>query len=226
MKRKITALRLKRYHLLKAMGYRYVSEDTATSLSSFVSRKQLFSGNEDFETLRKQVSSCHLCPLSKVRRRVVIPKTSTHIRVMFIGYFPGMAEDSSGIPFSGRSGVMLQNMIRNVLKLDPQQCYSTYVIKCKPSASATDYAEYAEICGSYLKYEIKFASADVIVSLGAEPFNYLTRDNKTIEELRGIRHRYENTPLIVTYDLGYLMKNPGKKAEALQDLMSVKRLLG
>jgi DNA polymerase len=218
-------LHLKKMMLLKAMGYRYVQSVTLDHMQSKRSMKNELA--EDIETLREQIGSCHLCELSKYREHVVIGEGISGADVMFVGTYPGMAEDASGKAFAGRSGQMLEKMIRNVLHTLPEKCYFTYLIRCKPSSDSMSVDTYAERCGVYLLREIELIRPKVIVSLGVETFNFLMHEHKNIEEARGMTHRYnDDTPLVVTYSPVFLLRNPGKKAEALQDLMSVKRLLG
>jgi len=223
MRTRLALLYLKRTLLLKAIGYNYL--DTIDLKKTAIASLATDCLANDIESLAKQIEKCHLCELSKVRTHAVAGKGNFYPIITFIGEYPGLAEDSNGEPFSGRSGQMLDNMIRHVLHLDPSDCYFTYLIKCLPSTHLDEIGKYADICSAFLEKELAVLQPKLIVSLGTAAFDRLTGTIRPIEELRRHLHHYKNIPLAVTYSPTFLLKNPGKKPEAMEDLLFIKSIL-
>jgi len=223
MTRLLPLLQLKRALLLRALGYRYTDEtiDVSPRQPSSTSAPD----TTDLASLKRTIDACHLCELSKTRTRAVTGRGSDSPVIMFVGEYPGLAEDSSGEAFSGRSGQMLRQMIENVLFLHVNECYITYLIKCTPSQQHRKLGTYTEMCAPYLEQEIALLSPRIIVSLGSGAFDRLTGNTRPLEEVRQTLGHYGDIPVVATYAPTYLLKNPGKKRDAMQDLLFIKSLL-
>jgi len=218
MKNLKNALLLKQLYQLKSLSYHY------TSLTPYTN-KESFTLPHNLESLAKQASECHLCPLSKSRKSVVFGEGNPNAEVLFVGEAPGAMEDNVGKPFLGSLDRLLSKMIENVLMLSKEDVYLTYLLKCHPYNNTPITTTQAYTCNPYLLKQIDLIQPKVIVALGATAYHYLTGDSGSITQIRGVIRKEKNYAIVPTYDLGYILKNPTIKKEVLDDLLKVKSLL-
>ena len=220
MKNLYNALLLKQLYQLKELGYRY----TDTKPFSQTKQSSLELPNSMIK-LQKQIQNCHLCSLSKSRSNVVLGEGKEQADIMFVGNMPLEMEDATGKIFLGRGGEMLTAMIEKVLGLKRSEVYITNLLKCHPLASQGLHETQFHTCKAYLFKEIELVKPKIIITLGKEPYHYLTNDTSDVKEIRGNVSTNENYTLIPTYHPNFLLKNPSFKREVLGDLQKVKGLL-
>ncbi len=219
MKNLHNALLLKQLSGLKQMGYLY----TDLTLPSYrASDLQLPS---TMDALIKQAIGCHLCELSKTRKKVVFGEGNPHAAIMFVGEGPGATEDDSGRPFVGRAGELLTNMIEKVLFIPRSEVYITNIVKCRPPNNRPPSPTEAHTCLPYLKKQIETIQPRIIVALGATAYHYLTGDESKITQIRGSVLEQSGYKLIATYHPSYLLRNPSAKKEAFEDMKLVKSMM-
>tara|TARA_E500000331_G_scaffold355717_1_gene411944 strand:+ start:472 stop:915 length:444 start_codon:yes stop_codon:yes gene_type:complete len=118
---------------------------------------------------------------------------------MFIGEAPGAEEDRLGVPFVGRSGKLLDNLLLEEMNMDRSACYISNVVKCRPPENRNPKSEEIESCRPYLETQLEIIKPRVIITLG----NFATRlllDTKIgITELRGKKYEYLGCILIPTF---------------------------
>ncbi len=220
MKNLKNALLLKQLYQLKQLGYRY------TDITPFQEEKVDLALPDTLESLQKQALACHLCELSKSRKKVVFGEGNPHADILIIGEGPGATEDSSGKPFVGRSGEVLTKMLQNVLGLSRNDVYITNIVKCRPPNNRVPTPTEAHTCQSYLLKQIALIQPRLILTLGATAYHYLTGDDTGITKIRGTIHTYGKATLLPTYHPSYLLRNPSAKKEVMVDLLKVKELMG
>ena len=219
MKNLRNALLLKQLYQLKQLGYNY------TNITAYKEDELDLSLPNTLESLQKQAQNCHLCELSKSRQKVVFGEGNPHADLLFIGEAPGATEDSSGKPFTGRSGELLTKMIENVLQLSRSDVYITNIVKCRPPNNQVPTPTQAHTCQPYLLKQIELIKPKLIVTLGATAYHYLTGDETGITKIRGILHKQNGYTIIPTYHPSYLLRNPSAKKEVFEDLLKVKDLM-
>jgi DNA polymerase len=219
MKNLKNALLLKQLYIQKEIGFCY------TSLMPYCDDEPNLSLPHNLEELQKQANSCHLCQLSKSRTNVVFGGGNPKARLMFVGEGPGATEDSMGKPFVGKSGELLTKMIENVLLLKREDVYIANIVKCRPPNNRTPHEEEAYTCLPYLQKQIELIKPQIIVSLGATAYRYLTNDTTSITKIRGTIYTQNGYKLIPTYHPSYLLRNPSAKKEVFEDLKLIKSLL-
>ena len=219
MKNLLNALLLKQLYQLKQLGYKY------TNITAYKKDELKLSLPNTLESLKKQVQNCHLCELSKSRRKVVCGEGDPHADLLFIGEAPGATEDSSGKPFVGRSGELLTKMIENVLQVSRSDVYITNIVKCRPPNNQVPTPSQAHTCQPYLLKQIELIKPKLIVTLGATAYHFLTGDETAISKVRGTLHKQNGYTLIPTYHPSYLLRNPSAKKEVFEDLLKVKDLM-
>ncbi len=219
MKNLRNALLLKQLYQLKQLGYNY------TNITAYKEDELNLSLPNTLEALKKQAQNCHLCELSKSRQKVVFGEGDPHANLLFIGEAPGATEDSSGKPFTGRSGEVLTKMIENVLNISRSDVYITNIVKCRPPNNQVPTASQAHTCQPYLLKQIELIKPKLIVTLGATAYHFLTGDETGISKVRGTVHKQNDYILIPTYHPSYLLRNPSAKKEVFEDLLKVKELM-
>jgi uracil-DNA glycosylase len=176
--------------------------------------------------IRADIGECTRCPLAFTgRHTIVFADGDPNARLMFVGEGPGADEDAQGLPFVGRAGQLLNNMI-NAMGLKREQVYIANVVKCRPPQNRTPEPEEANTCMQFLWRQIDIVRPEIIVALGATAATYLLGGKASLASLRGRIHNVRDAKLIVTYHPAYLLRDPRQKAEAWKDLQIAMKELG
>ncbi|HJV62030.1 MAG TPA: uracil-DNA glycosylase [Albitalea sp.] len=189
----------------------------------------------DWTALRDAVAACTACKLCKGRRQTVFGIGHPRAQWMIVGEAPGEQEDIQGEPFVGKSGQLLDNMLR-ALGLsrhatpsqgqgaaaplgDPaRQVYIANTLKCRPPGNRNPEPDELAQCEPFLIRQIALVQPKLILAMGRFAVQSLLRSSEPIGRLRGRVHRYQGVPLIVTYHPAYLLRNLEDKARAWDDL--------
>jgi uracil-DNA glycosylase family 4 len=177
------------------------------------------------QIIREDIGECTRCALHKGRNKLVFGDGSPTARLMFVGEGPGADEDAQGIPFVGRAGQLLNNMIA-AMGLTREEVYIANVVKCRPPGNRTPEPEEGATCSPFLFRQIDVVRPQVLVALGATAATYLLGSRQPLAGLRGRVHAVRGTQLIVTYHPAYLLRDPRQKKEAWADLQIAMRELG
>ncbi|MGA7343755.1 MAG: uracil-DNA glycosylase [Terracidiphilus sp.] len=177
------------------------------------------------QLIREDIGDCTRCALHKGRNKIVFADGSPTARLMFVGEGPGADEDAQGLPFVGRAGQLLNNMI-SAMGLKREEVYIANVVKCRPPGNRTPEPEEANTCSPFLFRQIDVVGPQVLVALGATAATYLLGQRQPLAGLRGRVHAFRGMSLIVTYHPAYLLRDPRQKKEAWADLQIAMRELG
>lgn len=177
------------------------------------------------QAIREDIGDCTRCPLHQGRHTIVFGQGDPNARLMFVGEGPGADEDAQGLPFVGRAGQLLNNMIA-AMGLSREQVYIANVVKCRPPNNRTPEPEEANTCSPFLFRQIDVIRPQVLVALGATAATYLLGQRQPLAALRGRVHAVRGVSLIVTYHPAYLLRDPRQKKEAWADLQIAMRELG
>lgn len=177
----------------------------------------------DWPELRSAVAACTACPLCEGRRQTVFGVGHPHAHWMIVGEAPGEQEDRQGEPFVGKSGRLLDNMLRSIALTrgedEPaRQVYIANTIKCRPPGNRNPTPDELAKCEPFLIRQVQLVQPKIILALGRFAVQSLLRSSEPIGRLRGRVHRYQGVPLIVSYHPAYLLRNPEDKAKAWDDL--------
>jgi DNA polymerase len=177
------------------------------------------------QLIRDEIGDCTRCALHSGRTKVVFGDGSPAARLMFVGEGPGADEDAQGLPFVGRAGQLLNNMIA-AMGLKREEVYIANVVKCRPPGNRTPEPDEANTCSPFLFRQIDVVRPEVLVALGATAATYLLGQRQPLAGLRGRVHSFRGARLIVTYHPAYLLRDPRQKKEAWADLQIAMRELG
>jgi len=181
---------------------------------------------EALAAIRAEIGDCTRCPLAYAgRRTIVFGDGDANARLMFVGEGPGADEDTSGIPFVGKAGQLLNNMIQ-AMGLKREQVYIANIVKCRPPANRVPEPVEANTCDQFLLQQIDVVQPQVIVALGSTAATYLLGVKQSLSALRGKWHSCRGAKLAVTYHPAFLLRDPGMKGEAWKDLQRVMAEMG
>lgn len=175
--------------------------------------------------LRQDVAACTLCGLCQTRNKTVFGSGNPHTQILFVGEAPGADEDRQGEPFVGKAGALLTDIIEKGFKIPRPEVYICNVLKCRPPENRDPNPEEMMHCEPYLVRQIELIQPRVIVALGRIAAQALLKTNTPIGKLRGSWHTYQGIPLRATFHPAYLLRNPGDKRLAWDDVKEVLRFL-
>ncbi|ASJ10575.1 uracil-DNA glycosylase [Thermococcus sp. P6] len=122
--------------------------------------------------LEERIRECRKCPLGELRTNAVPGAGSYYARVMFVGEAPGYWEDQKGLPFVGRAGKVLDELLAGI-GLSRDDVYITNVVKCRPPNNRDPTEEEIRACSPYLDRQIDLIRPKVIVPLGRHSMRYI-----------------------------------------------------
>jgi uracil-DNA glycosylase len=173
------------------------------------------------EAIRTEIGDCTRCPLAYAgRHHIVFGDGDPNARLMFVGEGPGADEDAQGLPFVGKAGQLLDNMI-GAMGLKREQVYIANIVKCRPPANRVPEPVEANTCSPFLLQQIDVVQPQVIVALGATAATYLLGVRQSLASLRGSWHSCRGAKVAVTYHPAFLLRDPRQKGEAWKDLQRV-----
>jgi uracil-DNA glycosylase len=175
--------------------------------------------------IREDLGECTRCKLHKTRHKIVFGDGSEKARLVFIGEGPGADEDAQGLPFVGRAGKLLTQMIE-AMGLQRKDVYICNVVKCRPPENRTPEPDEVQTCSPYLLRQIDAINPKVIVCLGAVAAKTLLETTRGISHFRGEWQEWRGRKLMATYHPAYLLRNPPAKADVWKDLQKVMAELG
>jgi uracil-DNA glycosylase family 4 len=176
---------------------------------------------DDWDTLRAQAAACTACTLHETRTHVVFGVGNPNADVMVIGEAPGFYEDQQGEPFVGRAGQLLNAMLE-AIDLNREKVYIANILKCRPPNNRDPLPEEVELCTHFLEKQIALVQPKILLAVGRIAAHFLLKTKTSLSQLRGKFHSYQNIPLMVTFHPAYLLRTPGDKGKAYQDLLLLK----
>jgi DNA polymerase len=209
---------LQNLYRLKAIGFDYTDP-------FYVNEKNTHEAPKTLNELAKNISTCHLCDLSKSRQQTMSGYGNPDAQLMIVDFSVSMNEDNSNSYYAGRSGESLTNMIEKVIGLKIEDVYFTHAVKCKPLNSNIPSASEWDSCKSYLFSQIEFVKPKVIVTLGEDAYFKLTNEDEDFQSVRGHVIDFKKYKLIPIYHPQFLLRNPELKKIALNDLKTIKSCL-
>jgi len=181
--------------------------------------------NDSLERIRADIGDCKRCRLCERRTNIVFGDGSGKAELVFIGEGPGHDEDVQGLPFVGRAGKLLTQMIE-AMGLQRRDVYICNVVKCRPPENRAPEKDEIAICSPFLLRQLDVIAPKVIVCLGAVAAKTLLKTNRGISHFRGEWLDYRSSKLMATYHPAYLLRNPNAKPEVWKDLQKVMAVLG
>jgi DNA polymerase len=175
--------------------------------------------------VREDLGECARCKLHKTRNKIVFGDGSAKAQLVFVGEGPGADEDAQGLPFVGRAGKLLTQMIE-AMGLQRSDVYICNVVKCRPPGNRQPEPDEVEKCSPFLFRQLDVLQPKVIVCLGATAAQTLLQTNRGISHFRGQWMDFRGYKMLATYHPAYLLRNPAAKVDVWKDLQKVMAELG
>jgi DNA polymerase len=172
------------------------------------------------EAVRLELGECTRCPLCENRNRIVFGDGNPDAALMFIGEGPGQEEDRRGLPFVGRAGELLTQMIEGGLEIPRSEVYICNIVKCRPPKNRTPHPDEIATCKPFLDGQIDAVKPRTIVALGRPATSLLLGREVPITKVRGTMHEYRGIPLMPTFHPAYLLRQytPENRRVVWEDL--------
>ena len=206
-------------------GDRSRTSDRAAEQQSPKSMAESPTPLSELAAIREDIGDCTRCKLCKLgRKQIVFGVGNPNADLMFVGEAPGRDEDIQGIPFVGRAGQKLTQIIEAIgLKRD--DVYIANVIKCRPPENRNPEPDEVEQCEPFLFRQIDTIKPKVIVALGTFAAKSLLKTTESISRLRGRVYDYRGAKLVPTFHPAFLLRNPSCRREVWEDMKKVRALL-
>ncbi len=179
-------------------------------------------------SILEDLAECRRCGLHAGRNKIVFGSGNEQAKLVFVGEGPGADEDEQGLPFVGRAGQLLTQMIdgtaaREGIPIKRSDVYICNIVKCRPPGNRTPEPDEMEICGQFLERQLAAMRPKAICALGATAAKFLTRSKEGVTRMRGNWFKWRDIPVMVTYHPSYLLRayNVQAKREAWEDLKKV-----
>jgi DNA polymerase len=153
---------------------------------------------EQLAVLAAQAAACTRCRLAENRINVVFGSGNPNADVMFVGEGPGQREDEQGLPFVGRSGELLEQLLGEI-GLVRSDVYIGNVVKCRPPKNRDPRPDEIDACKGYLRTQLQLIQPKVVVTLGNFASKLLLRTDTGITRLRGNAYEWWGRFLVPTF---------------------------
>jgi len=175
--------------------------------------------------IREDIGDCKRCRLCEARNKIVFGDGSPSAQLVFVGEGPGHDEDVQGLPFVGRAGKLLTQMIE-AMGLRREDVYICNIVKCRPPGNRQPERDEVATCSPFLDRQLAVIRPKAIVCLGNVAAQTLLGTNKSISQFRGQWFDFRGTKLLATYHPAFLLRTPSAKSEVWTDLKKVMAELG
>ena len=182
-------------------------------------------GDDPWSALQACVRDCRRCGLHEGRTQTVFGAGAHPAEWMVVGEAPGAEEDRQGEPFVGAAGQLLTAMLA-AIGLARASVFIANVLKCRPPGNRDPKPEEVAECLPYLEQQVSLVRPRIILAFGRIAAQNLLGTEATLGSLRGVVHRFGplNTPVVVTYHPAYLLRSPGEKRKAWEDLKFARQI--
>ena len=184
---------------------------------------------KNLDELFEALKSFNGCTLKLTAKNTCFADGTPHSKLMLVGEAPGREEDLQGIPFVGRSGMLL-NRILAAIGLKREDVYIANTIPWRPPGNRTPTPMETELCRPFIERQIELSAPEILVALGGPAMQVLTGVKNGIIRTRGqwLSHKLENgktIPVMPTFHPAYLLRTPSQKKLAWADFLEIRNAL-
>ena len=177
---------------------------------------------DTWEALKQDCMACRGCALADTRTNVVFGDGAEDAEILLIGEGPGQHEDEQGVPFVGRAGQLLDDMLE-IIGLDRTKVYIANVVKCRPPQNRDPLNVEQEACRPWLDRQIALVNPKIIVCLGRIAAMALIREDFRITREHGQWFDRDGRRIMATYHPSALLRDVDKRPEAFMDLRALRK---
>jgi uracil-DNA glycosylase len=184
---------------------------------------ETFHSAKSLEELNSLICNCMKCQLGDARKNFVFGTGNPNAEVLILGEGPGAEEDEQGLPFVGRAGKLLNDILK-AIKFERNDVYIANIVKCRPPGNRTPSPAEMEMCMPYLKKQIELVNPKLILCVGLTAAHGLLLNKDSLTSLRGKVFEYEGRKVMVTYHPAALLRNPNWKRGCWEDVQAFRKL--
>ena len=184
---------------------------------------ETFHSAKSLEELNSLICNCMKCQLGDTRKNFVFGTGNPNAEVLILGEGPGAEEDEQGLPFVGRAGKLLTDILK-AIKFERNDVYIANIVKCRPAGNRTPSSAEMEMCMPYLKKQIELVDPKLILCVGLTAAHGLLLNKDSLTSLRGKVFEYEGRKVMVTYHPAALLRNPNWKRGCWEDVQAFRKL--
>lgn len=200
-----------------------IKEPAADESALFESEREDWQNAASLDLLNKMICNCTKCGLHKNRNKFVFGSGNPNADVMVIGEGPGAEEDAQGLPFVGRAGKLLTDILK-AIKFERDEVFIANIVKCRPPGNRTPLPGEMDTCIPYLKKQIELIKPKLILCLGLTAAKGLLKKKESLTNLRGNVYEYEGISVMVTFHPAALLRNPNWKRDCWDDVKKFRKL--
>ncbi len=178
----------------------------------------------NWDALRQTCETCHLCSLSDTRTNMVFGVGNPEADILFVGEGPGRDEDLQGVPFVGRAGQLLDDMLK-IIGLSRDNIYIANLVKCRPPNNRDPLDLEVAACLPYLRNQTALIAPKVIVCLGRIAASHIIHEDFKITREHGQVFPRGEYRLMAMYHPAFLLRDPRRRPEAFDDLKVLEGLM-
>jgi len=182
-----------------------------------------FMNSASLDELYNQIKDCRLCPLGNTRTKFVFGAGNPNADIMLIGEAPGAEEDKAGVPFVGRAGKLLNDILK-AINLERDEIYIANILKCRPPKNRDPKPEERAACMPYLLKQIDLIKPKMILCLGRIAANTLLGTNDSLTKLRERVHEFHGVTMMATFHPAALLRNPNWKRPVWEDVQKFRKM--
>ncbi len=179
-------------------------------------------GHASLDVVRSALGDCRRCGLCEGRQNIVFGDGNPEAQILFVGEGPGEQEDRTGLPFVGRAGELLTQMIEKGMGIPRSDVYICNIVKCRPPGNRNPLPPEVSACRPFLDGQIEAIAPKVIVTLGKPAASLLLGREISITRVRGTWQTYRDIPLMPTLHPAYVLRQytPENRRAVWQDLQA------
>ncbi len=204
------------------------TELAQATINACKNARELCQQAQSLDELKALVEGFEGCALKLTATRTVFGYGSPHPKLVLVGEAPGADEDRAGIPFVGRSGHLLDLILKAAGFDREKDCYITNVLPWRPPGNRTPTTAEVAVCLPFLRRQIELASPEAVILLGGSAANALLENEEPISRMRGKWLEYQTgdgrkIPAIATFHPAYLLRNAAQKAKIWSDFLRLRK---
>lgn len=175
-----------------------------------------------WEELEKRCQNCRECSLCETRTNVVFGDGSRTAEIMFVGEGPGAHEDEQGVPFVGKAGQLLDDMLA-IIGLDRTMVYIANIVKCRPPQNRDPLGVEQDACIGYLRRQVALLRPKIIVCLGRIAAMRIIKPDFKITREHGQWFEKSGIQMMAVYHPAALLRDPRRRPETFEDFKSLQQ---
>lgn len=175
---------------------------------------------DTWEALRTECMRCRRCTLADTRTNVVFGDGSQNAEILLVGEGPGQHEDEQGIPFVGKAGLLLDDMLE-MIGLDRTKVYVANIVKCRPPQNRDPLNVEQDACIGWLRRQTALLRPRMIVCLGRIAAKAIIKEDFKITSEHGKWFERNGVQMTAIYHPSALLRDVNKRPETFEDLKAI-----